>query len=202
MTVSAGRRKLYVVRLKSAGWSSGGGCPHHIKAVFTDRTAAEACRVGLERALRPTVRDEDLFWRDPHHAMNPLDLTEFDEPVFLDWLRDAAIPVPDDTSRKGWLQWWRKQCEQLSADQLRHFFEGLHRLAFYEIREVDWIDADDGWLAVDEWCRDTGKPYPEGPVLPDPWEGLDTDPPGEPWADVPPDEGPGGAPFPNDEIPF
>ena len=135
--------------------------------------------------------------------MNPLDLTEFDEPVFFDWLRDAGIPVPADTSTRGWLRWWRKHREQLSADQLRHLFEGLHRLVFYEIREVDWIDGDEGWMPVDEWSRDTGNPYPEGPALPDPWGETETNTVTMlPSEDVLSDEASGDELPPGDEIPF
>src|SRR5262245_40539311 len=73
--------------------------PGRYLAAFLDGSAAEAFRDEQERRGRRSGDLGDLFAL-AYEADDPwawlLEQTEFDEPVFLDWLADAGIPRPPD----------------------------------------------------------------------------------------------------------
>ena len=144
----AGPRKLYIVRGNQIGGpTSGGWTPPkfekaRVERAFADRHDAEAFRDRLEREARASCRFEYVFVSEHNDFYDLFKLTRFDPPIFLDWLRDADIPVPEPLPRHGydWYRWWEGCREQLTDRQLSKLYEGLHIFTFYEIVEVDWHD--------------------------------------------------------------
>jgi hypothetical protein len=125
-----------------------------VEGVFARREDAEARLRELDRAARPLRNDPDLFWS--WSVNRPLsDLSDFEPGVFLDWLTDAGIPLPQKTDFHGWYGWWEEHRDSLTAYQRTRLFEGLHRFSFHEILEIDWHDGDD----VD-WEQEDPLPAP------------------------------------------
>lgn len=111
-----------------------------VVAVLPDRAAAEEALLRADRALWPTLRHDPQSWNDAHNFSYPVALTNFDLPILLDWLRDADIPLPDDpATANGWNGWWNWICDDLTDEQLCHYFAALHKLTFHRIVEVDLV---------------------------------------------------------------
>jgi hypothetical protein len=156
------------------------------------------------------LRDYGLFWKDPHTYRGVLKWTDFEVPIFLDWLRDAEIPLPPDPENdRSWDGWWEEQRESLTCEQLSHFFAGLHKLSFHEIVEVDLIE-DEAWDPLLAVGQETGvtltgvRPAAEfEPVETTdeevPLEDIEAHPADEESEHLPADE---WRPDLNDEIPF
>src|SRR4051812_23166209 len=91
--------KLYVVRGRLFGehqsyplYTDG-----RMEGAFTSREAAEAFREEREAAWRRLGDREPLYWMEGWQEL--LGLSDFEEPVFLDWLADAGIPPPPPGER-------------------------------------------------------------------------------------------------------
>jgi hypothetical protein len=160
---------VYVVQRR---WSIYGPAAR-VEGVFTERSAAEDCRLRSEKTLWPTLRPPYLWAEDPHTSSDPPALTDFALPIFLDWLRDGNIPLPaDPESARDWHSWWEVQRNRLTPEQLSHLFAALHHLTFHEIVEVDLI-TEDGWDPLRDVSEQTGvaltgqwAPNAEGQELP------------------------------------
>jgi hypothetical protein len=202
----AGTRKLYVVQRIEFGWQGDGRDPWHggeVERAFRTRKAAEAFRAERDRAVR-LAGDPGPLCQAAYHVDSLLRWTEFDPPVFQDWLNDADIPPPPpdpwenvdpQAGEDGWQGWVRR----LTPGQVAHLYEGLHRLSFYRVLELDCVDGEYPPEMWEDWERnldqapgpadeeeaDFPRPgYPGGPA------------PTPPWVAPP---GPGGA---EDDIPF
>jgi hypothetical protein len=196
--MNATPRKVYIVQRLTCYYRPDA----RVEGVFTTRADAETRLAECERALRPTLRYHGLFWDDPHTYHSPRVLTDFDLPVFLDWLRDADIPLPaNPEADRNWDRWWEEQRDRLTEPQLCHLFAGLHRLTFHEIVEVDLVD-DPVWDPVKEVAEITGVALTgNGPA-----EFPDEEPPQPPDGEATPDDIPfwdmEPLDYSEDDIPF
>src|SRR5215470_17728031 len=93
-------RKLYVVRGRLFGQHTnplyGDG---RMEGVFSTREEAEAFLEEREREWRRLGEGFPLYWLNGEEEL--LDLTEFDPPVWRDWLEDAGIPPPPEERWEG-----------------------------------------------------------------------------------------------------
>lgn len=141
--------KLFIVRRCQIGdeapcqMMGRGPVDPRIEGTFGNRDDAEAFRRQRERAARLSRRDHGLFWSQAYHTPTLFELTNFDPPIFLDWLEDADILRPEATNALGWRRWWERVCNHLTQRQRDHLFTGLHKFNFYEILEIDWYDGTD-----------------------------------------------------------
>jgi hypothetical protein len=191
-------RKLYVVRRKDFD------APWHATAPFTDgrmegtfstRAAAEAFLDQREEAARASGDYSPLNWYEWQCGLDGqedlLALTDFDPPVFFDWLEDAGISRPPATRYQGAKDLWLEWLGSLTPGQLTRLYEGLHRFSFHEILEIDWIDGDfpEGfWTEWDRECERLAE-----------WEHQRL---AKSAMDTGPDEGPGLGTDGGDDIPF
>ena len=198
-------RKLYVVQAIEFGWQGDGRDPWHggeIERAFRTRKAAEAFRAERDRAAR-TAGDPGPLSQAAYHRDSLLRWTDFDSPVFADWLQDADIPLPpadpwENVDPQGGEDAWQDWLGKLTPAQVAHLYEGLHRLSFYRVVEVDCVDGEYPPELWDEWERNLGPeppPEDEGPHAIPPPDVLGPAPT-PPWLAPP---GPGGS---DDEIPF
>jgi hypothetical protein len=109
---------------------------------FANRAAAEACHAEREQAALASGNLAPLYAaRGGLQAL--LELTDFDPPVFLDWLEDADIQRPPEERWQGSGDAWEAWLAGLTPHQVGRLYEGLHRLSFYELVEVDWIEGEE-----------------------------------------------------------
>jgi hypothetical protein len=103
---------------------------------FRTREAAEAFLADSEQSAR-RQGDVEPLWYLMEGAEGLLELTEFDPPVFHDWLTEADIPPPRGyPGHKDWYDWLKG----LSPQQAAHLCAGLHRLQYHEIIAVDLVE--------------------------------------------------------------
>ncbi len=97
---------------------------------FTDRTAAEAFRQGLEREAR--------VGRNPfQHGQELSDLTSLPEGPLRDWLLDAGLTPPKAKLNLTVLSgWWGHHEEELTELQRDKVWEALDRLRFYIVVDL------------------------------------------------------------------
>jgi hypothetical protein len=122
-----------------------------LRRAFASRDEATAFLSECEEAARASGNLTPLYAAS--EGLNYLlKLTEFDPPVFLDWLVDHDIPpVP---AHSGVRALWEAWLAGLSRYQVERLFEALHNLSFYELIEIDWIEDDytpDLW---EDWEHD------------------------------------------------
>ncbi len=133
-----------------------------VRRVFTRRAEADAFRDQCEAAARQAGNLTPLYAAYGGFE-SLLKWTEFDAPVFRDWLTDHDIPDPP-----GW-EGWEDWLAGLSGLQVARLFEALPRLEFYEVVEIDWIEEAyelDLWESW-EWDMPPGPihdPPPEAPA--------------------------------------
>ncbi len=111
----------------------------------TAAAAADYARL-LDRREKEAT-DPNTF--NPFFSMVYDDLTTFPPHVFRDWLLDVGIDPPPQVAGKhqqlkeledvAWAEWWRKTATtgDLSAERWQKVWEGLNRLSFFEVEEVD-----------------------------------------------------------------
>lgn len=133
-------------------WTGDGG----LEAAFTSREAA-ARHLDEKEA---EARHAGNIWPIYQH-MNSLDdlleWTDFDEPVFLDYLLDADIPVPPEERWGEEGDLWQGWLEGLGREKLARLYEGLHRFHFHEMIEVDWVEGDYAPEQWEDWEKDPGQ---------------------------------------------
>jgi hypothetical protein len=164
-------RKLYLVRRKdfSRHWGMEEDRPHgdgRIDGAFEDREDAEGFREQCERLarfydLRPLY--------DQLSSACLLKLTDFEPPIFADYLADLNISSPPPSDRRWgedgkdcWLGWLL----ELAPHQLAGLYAGLHKLALFEVVEIGWIEGEYGPDLWEDWERAPGQIVPpdEGPA--------------------------------------
>ena len=101
--------------------------------------------------------------------------------------------VDPEGGENGWDGWLRR----LTPQQLAHLYEGLHRLSFSRVLEVDCVEGEYPPERWEEWEKnlDQAPPAEVPPDFPPPGY-PDQSPSASPWS-LPP--APGG---PEDDIPF
>jgi hypothetical protein len=124
---------------------------------FASRDDATAFLSECEEAARASGNLNPLYAAG--EGLNSLlKLTEFDPPVFLDWLTDHDIPpLP---AHSGVRALWEAWLAGLSRYQVERLFEALHNLSFYELIEIDWIEGAYTADLWEDWENDL-------PALPD-----------------------------------
>jgi hypothetical protein len=176
-------RKLYVVRFRLIGEHSnplfGDG---RMEGAFPTREEAEAFLEEREREWRRQGELSPLYWMNGEEEL--LEHTEFDPPVWRDWLEDAGIPPPPEERWDGQEDAYGKWLWDLSQAQRERLYEGLHRFRSREVIEIDLV---------------------EGAYLPEDWEQWEAR--AERWRLHPeerpqPPEQPPGVPLGEDDIPF
>jgi hypothetical protein len=63
------------------------------------------------------------------------DQTNFPEPAFLDWVQDVGLtpPEPNADGLRDWAGLWFEQREAWTPAQVRHVWDAMHRLSFFEV---------------------------------------------------------------------
>jgi hypothetical protein len=153
MEAESGAGKVYLVRRRPDRWGYYRGMAGPGQRAFTERRTAEAYRqeCGRRAWLERGPVLEALT--EPATLQSPFELTSFDPPVFLDWLRDADIPLPPDDLRATLecVEWW-EGCRHLSDVQWLRLFEALDKVRYFEVTEVE-LSSDGRAAPVPEYGR-------------------------------------------------
>ena len=104
---------------------------------FTDRNAAEAFRLRLERQARSG--------RNPfQHGHELADLTALPEGPLRDWLLDAGLTPPkwklNPVALSGW---WDHHAHQMTEIQRDKVWEALDRVRFYTVVDLGTLPGRD-----------------------------------------------------------
>jgi hypothetical protein len=112
-----------------------------LRRAFAQQADAAAFLAEREQTARAALNLRPLYAAAPMGLEKLLELTAFDPPVFLDWLEEHEIPRPpkDAWDSEAWEGWLAK----LTPRQVTDLFKALHKLTFYELFEIDWIDESD-----------------------------------------------------------
>jgi hypothetical protein len=133
-------RKLYVVRGRLFGEHSqplfGDG---RMEGAFPTRAEAEAFLEERECEWRRLGDVFPLSWLNGADEL--LTLTDFDEPVFRDWLEDAGIPPPPEERWEGQEDVYEKWLWDLSTAQCERLYEALHHFRSREVIEIDLVEG-------------------------------------------------------------
>jgi hypothetical protein len=132
--------KLYIVR-EMLEWGDYGQPEPlfgdgRMVSVHQDRASAEKGLREADAAKRETGDVSRLQLVGTHKEL--LALSDFDPPVFADWLTDGGLPP---LRKKQFWEHWHPWLDGLTKPQRVHLLRGLHKLEFYEILEVDYIEG-------------------------------------------------------------
>src|SRR4051794_32412225 len=117
--------------------------PPAARRAFARRADAEALLGKLEKDAFDSCNLRPLYAAAPPGAKFLFALTDFAPPVFLDWCVDHGVPPPPD-GHWVWSDAWEEWLAGLTRQQIADLFRALHRLAYYELVEVDWdVETDD-----------------------------------------------------------
>jgi hypothetical protein len=172
-------RKLFVVRQRLFGQNTsppyGDG---RMEGAFTTWQEAEVFREERERQWWRAGDLEPLDWMNGLEEL--FDLTDFDPPVFLDWLEDAGILPPPEVRWVGVEDVFEQWLRGLSEGQRERLYEGLHHFHSREVVEIDLVEGSylpedwEDWEAQAEHLRMHPDQAP-GPPEADPASLLDDD---------------------------
>jgi len=169
--------------------------PFRLEAAFGSREDAEAHLQQREREEAEVGNWEPLF------ALGSLrDLmkqSDFDPPVFMDYLIDCGIPEPpaglyEPGGRDPWRDWFAG----MSREQVSALYAGLHRFRFFELIEVPFVVGEAGEEQWQAWDREPPATWqqPSADDFEDDGSEYWPDPP-YPQDPLPPDEGGDAIPF-------
>jgi hypothetical protein len=116
--------------------------PPAVRRAFPNRTDAEALLAKLEKDAFDSYNLRPFYAAAPRGREYLFGLTDFDPPVFLDWCVDHGVSLPPD-GKWVWSEAWEEWLGGLTRQQIADLFRALHKLAYYELVEVDW-DVEPG----------------------------------------------------------
>jgi hypothetical protein len=162
-------RSLFVVRMKMPSRvaiappeppNTDGG----MLSLFPSREEAEAFQLQCEQEIAGTGNWVPLLWLGSFSAL--LELSDFDEPIFLDWMQDNDIPHPDSVQPTEWESAWQVWLMQLGRDRLERLYDVLHRFRFCEVLEIPYIEGDYPPQQREDW--EAAVALPDLPPRPEP----------------------------------
>jgi hypothetical protein len=133
--------------------------PPAVRRAFASRSDAEALLAELEKDAFDSHNLRPFYAAAPRGRAFVFGLTDFDPPVFLDWCVDHGVPLPPD-GEWVWSEAWEEWLAGLTRQQIADLFRVLHRLAYYELVEVDWdVGTGDRHGEEPPTVDDTGIPF-------------------------------------------
>jgi hypothetical protein len=169
--------------------------PFGLEAAFASREDAEEHLQRREHEEADSGNWEPLFALGDLRAL--MRQSDFDPPVFMDYLIDCGIPEPPTESdvkeeRYAWRDWFAG----MSRAQVSALYAGLHRFRFFQVIEVPFVVGEAGEEQWRSWDREPPREWERTSAYDFESDGM------EYWPDPPYPQDMPSAPEQGDSIPF